>query len=238
MTEEPKKRLIAPPPARRSTPVLAAPNASRAKSGGAKNKKIANSLVALGSAAIISVYGLGYARTQAVEALYNVDAPAIAIATAAPTATDAASSPVAAYQSPLYPSTVAATATTAPPTATVVAPATIAPATSTSAPATIAKTATPATATAAVYKDGAYTGTGTGPHGSIAASVVVQGGKIVSAEITQCGTRYPCAKIAALPGQVVARQSATVDLVSGATDSSRAYQGAIQNALAKAKVAA
>ena len=47
----------------------------------------------------------------------------------------------------------------------------------------------------------------------------------------------PCSKIAALPGQVVAQQSGTVDLVSGATDSSEAYQGAIRNALAKATAA-
>jgi len=93
-------------------------------------------------------------------------------------------------------------------------------------------------ATTAAYKDGTYTGTGTSRHGNITASVVVQGGKIVSADITQCGTRYPCSDIASLPGQVVARQSAPVNLVSGATDSSHAYQGAIQNALMQAKVSA
>ena len=108
-------------------------------------------------------------------------------------------------------------------------------------PPTIAKApaaATSAPATTALYNDGTYTGTGTSRHGNISASVVVQGGKIVSAAITQCGTRYPCSDIAALPGQVVTRQSATVDVVSGATDSSQAYRGAIQNALAKAKGAA
>jgi len=123
-----------------------------------------------------------------------------------------------------FPSTAAkvpARATTIPPTATTAAKA---PAAATSAP-----------ATTALYKDGTYTGTGTSRHGNISASVVVQGGKIVSAAITQCGTRYPCSDIASLPGQVVTRQSATVNFVSGATDSSQAYRGAIQNALAKAK---
>jgi uncharacterized protein with FMN-binding domain len=114
------------------------------------------------------------------------------------------------------------------------------PATSTggiqSAPAPRA-TATPAPKnTAAAYQDGTYVGVGTSRHGSIQATVVVQGGRIVSANVTGCGTRYPCSKVAGLPGQVVARQSASVNYVSGATDSSRAYQGAVQQALAQAKV--
>ncbi len=57
----------------------------------------------------------------------------------------------------------------------------------------------------------------------------------MSAEITRCGTRYPCSKIAALPGQVVARQGPTVDRVSGATDSATAYRAAVTAALAKAQ---
>jgi uncharacterized protein with FMN-binding domain len=224
MAQKPPQRSALPPPARRPGPATSAP---KAKSGGAKNKKIANSLVALGSAAIISVYGLGYVRTDAAQALYNVDAPSVAIATAAPTATATPSSVVAVSQSPLFSPTVTAvpsTATTATATSAAQSPATA--------------TTTGSGATAALYKDGTYTGTGTSRHGSIAASVVVQGGKIISAAITQCGTRYPCSDIAALPGEVVSRQSAVVDLVSGATDSSQAYRGAIQNALAKAKVTA
>lgn len=216
---------------------MAVPVAPKAKSGGGKNKKIANGLVALGSAAILSVYGLGYARTQSAAAYPNSDSPTIAIATAAPTtASTAASSQTAAFQSPLF----APPATAAAPSATTtgVAPtATTASSAATAAPATAVKTpatATPPAAKTAAYKDGTYTGTGTSRHGSITAAVVIQGGKIVSADITQCGTRYPCSKIAMLPGQVVAGQSATVDLVSGATDSSQAYQGAIKNALVKA----
>jgi uncharacterized protein with FMN-binding domain len=260
MAYESPKRPIAPP-TRRPSLAPSAPNAAKAKSGG-KNKKIANSLVALSSAAILSVYGLGYIRTDAAQALYNLDAPAIPIATAAPTATNTPSSSVAAYQSPLFPLPATATATsggsaqdvatatTVQPTATTAATATSA-STATTAPLPRATTAAPAAAatkapalatstpaTTALYKDGTYSGTGTSRHGNISASVVVQGGKIVSAAITQCGTRYPCSDIAALPGEVVSRQSATVDYVSGATDSSQAYRGAIQNALAKAKAGA
>jgi uncharacterized protein with FMN-binding domain len=289
MTQRPEKRVIAPPPTRRPGPASPASHAVKAKGGGTKNKKVANSLVALSSAAILSVYGLGYVRTNAAQGLDNVGAPVIAIATAAPMATDAAPSPVAAYQSPLFPpptaaatlgldgstqgmATVAAppptapsdggaqdvatattaaaaasvpamavkvpaTATTVPPTATT-APLPRAMPPATTIPSSIAKApaaATSAPAATALYKDGTYSGTGTSRHGNISASVVVQGGKIISAAITQCGTRYPCSDIAALPGQVVTRQSAPVNFVSGATDSSQAYRGAIQNALAKAK---
>src|SRR6185437_12173986 len=103
MAYEPPKRPIAPPTRRPSRPP-SPPTAAKAKSGSGKNKKIANSLVALSSAAILSVYGLGYIRTDAAQALYNLDAPTIPIATAAPTAINAPSSSVAAYQSPLFPS--------------------------------------------------------------------------------------------------------------------------------------
>src|SRR4051812_18452430 len=47
--------------AQETTQILAAP---RGKKRGTKSKKIANSLVALSSAAIVSVYGVGYFRTQ------------------------------------------------------------------------------------------------------------------------------------------------------------------------------
>jgi uncharacterized protein with FMN-binding domain len=204
----------------------------------AKGKKIANSLVALSSAAIVSVYGLGYVHTQSAEDQLTTNIAAgntpVAIATAAPTATTA---PTAAALAPginipfLRPGTTPATSrgsnaqNTPPPTATPSPGA--AAAAATKAPAT----ATQATAT---YKDGSYTGTGTSRHGSITATLVIQGGKIVSANITQCGTRYPCSMISSLPGEVVARQSGNIDFVSGATDSSTAYQGAITSALRKA----
>jgi uncharacterized protein with FMN-binding domain len=229
MTDNDERRPIAPPSRQRPGPDAPVPGAAKAKSGGGKNKKMANGIVALGSAAIISVYGLGYARTQSAAAYLNADSPATMIATAA-------------YQSPLLtPSAtaIAPSATTIAPSATATGAASLptpAPSTATTVPLPATKAPAAATAaTTAAYKDGTYTGTGTSRHGSITASVVVQGGKIVSANITQCGTRYPCSDIATLPGQVVTRQSATVDFVSGATDSSQAFQGAIKNALGRAK---
>ncbi|MFN8541182.1 MAG: FMN-binding protein [Thermomicrobiales bacterium] len=198
---------------------------------------MANGLVALSTAAVLAVYGIGYART-APAASDNFTSSAPLVASASATAT---------------PTTPPATATTVPATATTAATSTTARSTNTATassgsagasqapaiPATATRRAT-ATATAAAAKsatqlrDGTYTGTGTSRHGSIGVSVVIQGGKIVSAEITNCGTRYPCSKIANLPDEVIAAQSANVDFVSGSTDSSKAYTSAVAAALAKA----
>jgi hypothetical protein len=65
--------------------------------------------------------------------------------------------------------------------------------------------------------------------------VVIADGRITSAEITRCLTRYSCTWIAHLPGQVVSRQSADVDYVSGATQSTDAFYYAVVDALSKAK---
>jgi uncharacterized protein with FMN-binding domain len=85
------------------------------------------------------------------------------------------------------------------------------------------------------YRDGTYTGWGYSRHGDIQASVVIQDGRIFSAEIAQCLTRYSCSWISHLPGQVISRQSPEVDYVSGATQSTDAYYGAVVEALNKAK---
>jgi uncharacterized protein with FMN-binding domain len=84
-------------------------------------------------------------------------------------------------------------------------------------------------------KDGTYTGWGYSRHGDIQAAVVVQDGRVVSAEITQCLTRYSCDVIDMLPAQVISRQNAFVDLISGATESANAYSNAIFRALISSK---
>ena len=85
------------------------------------------------------------------------------------------------------------------------------------------------------YKDGQYSGWGTSRHGDIQATVEIRDGHIVSANISQCRTRYSCSWIAHLPSQVVSRQSANVDYVSGATQSTSAYYYAIVEALSQAQ---
>jgi uncharacterized protein with FMN-binding domain len=101
------------------------------------------------------------------------------------------------------------------------------------APAPAAPT-TPAAPAAPHYKDGTYTGWGTSRHGDIEAKVVIVNGRITSATIAQCWTRWPCSWIEALPGQVVARQSPETDFVSGATQSTNAFYYAVVQALGKA----
>jgi len=87
----------------------------------------------------------------------------------------------------------------------------------------------------ALYKDGTYYGWGSCRHGDIQSSVTIQDGKIASAAITQCLTRYSCSWIADLPNQVVKRQSPEVDYVSGASQSTDAFYGAVVSALSKAR---
>jgi len=87
----------------------------------------------------------------------------------------------------------------------------------------------------APLKDGVYSGYGRSRHGDIEATVAIKNGKITEAFISQCLTQYSCSWIAALPPQVVARQSAEVDYISGATQSTNAFYYAVVAALKKAK---
>ena len=225
--EEPSAGL-APPAGRRGTPGTG--GTPRRRKRGA-NKQLANGLVALSSAAIVAVYATGYARTApAAASLSSGDAAALAVGATATTPSDAASPTATATAAPATatattPSRVAAgrSGVAAPPTATAPTP------TQTS------QAAQSGAQSGATLRDGTYVGTGSSRHGSIQATVVVQGGRVVSANITGCGTRYPCSDIAMLPGQVFARLSASVDFVSGVTDSSLAYRVAVAAALAKAR---
>ncbi len=85
-----------------------------------------------------------------------------------------------------------------------------------------------------VWKDGKYTAWGTCRHGDIQATVVIESGRIMSAEITNCQTRYSCDVIETLPGKVVQRQKNKIDVVGGATESAYAYYGAVYWALDQA----
>jgi uncharacterized protein with FMN-binding domain len=85
------------------------------------------------------------------------------------------------------------------------------------------------------WKDGTYYGWGTSRHGDIQAEVVIAGGRIAAATISQCRTRYPCSVIDPLPPQVAQRQSPEVDYISRATQSTNAFYYAVVEALNKAK---
>jgi uncharacterized protein with FMN-binding domain len=185
--------------------------------GRSPRRKLARSLLTLGSAAIVAIYTAGYIRTAPIADRIAADESRVRamVRTASPTIL------------PTVPAGIStgeiATPGASPPAAS---PTPASPATA---------TPSPAAPPASPYRDGTYTGVGSSRHGEVEATVVIRQGKIVSAEITGCMMRYPCSLISDLPTQVVSRQDANVDLVSGATDSSYAYQAAVADALAKAQ---
>jgi uncharacterized protein with FMN-binding domain len=217
-------------------------------------QKISPSLITLSCAAIFAVYAAGYHHTGS--AADEFDAQAARRKTAAPIAARGevpravspriealavVPPPPAATPAPKKESTQASAAetpTTPPdPEPIVDLPPSLPP------PRFSASGDNPRPADAAVpsattpqppYKDGTYLGWGTCRHGDIQASVVIQDGKIASTAIAQCLTRYSCSWIADLPGEVVSRQNANVDYVSGATQSSDAFSDAVNAALTEA----
>jgi len=127
-------------------------------------------------------------------------------------------------------------ATAPPPPPVVATAATVPPATLPKDSATKAATDTATKSDQSLgYKDGMFTGWGTSRHGDIQATVMIKEGKIVGAVISECLTQYSCSWISMLPQQVIDRQSAEVDFVSGATQSTNAFYYAVLNALKKAK---
>jgi uncharacterized protein with FMN-binding domain len=100
---------------------------------------------------------------------------------------------------------------------------------------TVVPTPAPAAPATIAWKDGKYAAWGGSRHGDIEATVVIDAGRIVSAEISNCQTRYPCDIIDKLPPQVVKRQSPNVDRVGGATESADAFYSAVFFALKQAQ---
>jgi uncharacterized protein with FMN-binding domain len=87
------------------------------------------------------------------------------------------------------------------------------------------------------WRDGSWRGRGHCPHGDIIATVTIKEGRIHSAVVSQCLTRYSCDVIEELPPQVAQRQSPEVDYyVSGATESTDAFYDAVTEALTRARL--
>jgi uncharacterized protein with FMN-binding domain len=207
-------------------------------------KKVANSLVAMSSAAILAVYSAGYTRTRAaarrleaqaaarvpspVEMVKPVAPPPAPVAAVPSKATHARAS--AAVPAKVKPAAPAPIDLPEPPPATPPIAETL-PA----GPAPIAAPESPPPPPAPKWKDGTYLGWGSSRHGDIQAAVTIESGRITSATIAQCLTRYSCSVIANLPPEVPQRQSADVDYVSGATQSANAFYYAVVDALGKAK---
>ncbi|MDO8689555.1 MAG: FMN-binding protein [Dehalococcoidia bacterium] len=183
-------------PANRLKPPLRGAAAAKSESPKGKRRRIMDGLITLSSAAIVSVYTLGYLNTRAADD--KISAQVVASAPAPASASRSAGTSVPA------------------PTPT---------------PLGLSQTQPQAV----TYRDGTYVGQGTSRHGGIEATVVIKGGKISSASISRCQTRYPCSDVNALVQEVVARQAVPVDHVSRATDSSNAYKQAVASALSGAK---
>lgn len=100
----------------------------------------------------------------------------------------------------------------------------------------IKTTPKPTVNTTSKYLDGTYYGAGSDSIGTVYVAVTINHGKITNAHITRCDTHYPQSYIdPVLPREVIARQSANVDMISGATGSSSDFSAAVQVALEKAK---
>ena len=87
------------------------------------------------------------------------------------------------------------------------------------------------------YKDGVYEGTGKGNNGDIKVEVTVEGGNIVSVVLTEHGETpgiYEAAEKGVVD-EIIKNQTAEVDAVSGATNSSKGIMEAVSNALSEAK---
>jgi uncharacterized protein with FMN-binding domain len=237
------------------------------------DKKVANTVVAMSSAAVLAVYGAGYVRTksaadrlteQALERTLSRqassrqmsrkdEAPAfvsngplaapLPVASArvdpkpaTPVAREqiASSAAVTAPVQVLNAGTTPSQAEMPPPIAAPVsAPATVVA--SIAEPPAEMPAPVPAAPSPTPFRDGKYAGWGRCQHGDIQATLVVEGGRIVSAEISKCLTRYSCDVIEKLPPQVIQRQSHTVDMVGGATESADAFYTAVSNALSQAR---
>lgn len=88
------------------------------------------------------------------------------------------------------------------------------------------------------YKDGIYTGSGTGyKGGTTKVSVTVTNGKITNIQIlsNQDTPKYFNRVSGTIVDNIISNQSTSVDTVSGATYSSKGILSAVQNALSEAK---
>lgn len=185
-------------------------------------------LAALSVSAITAIYAAGYVRTQAADAELGAAENATTVQLAPATPSTPQSAPTPAVVLPRGRAGGGSSQQTATPS--------LPPVTRQAPPVTQTRpTPEPSRSPAAAYKDGTYTGVGQSRRGGVQVSLTVQGGRIRSVNITRVSTEYPPSDIAPLPRQVVTRQSAQVDMVSGATYSSMAFRGAVQQALSKAQ---
>src|SRR5436853_5198346 len=209
-------------------------------------------LVALSSAAVFAVYGAGYMRTRAAADRFAAEAvPRRAPASTPPPLVQAPPAPprvqpgepvIAPPFSPRVEARprVAPAAAAAPSESPLIPQPVAEPGPAPALPTVVGEQVAPTPPPPpppleAEYKDGTYLGWGYCRHGDIQASIVIEQGRIKSAAIARCLTRYSCSWIDSLLPQVSERQTADVDWVSGASESSDAFHQAVADALAKAQ---
>ena len=195
------------------------------------SERISNHLVVLSSAAVLAVYSAGYLKTRpAAERIAARERAAKQMAERAalvvPAPPPAPAPQVDQVPPAATPPDKDASASSKPRRQ----PAPRAPSNGSTSSATASASSDPS----ARFKDGVYQGRGSCPHGDIVAQVAIKKGQIVYAGIADCLTRYSCSVIHTLPEQIVTRQSTMVDVVSGATESTEAFQDAVADALSKA----
>jgi len=235
-----ESRLVVPPAENAPTAAVHKADATMAKADSNTSPANMTSSTRAKSAPVPPAVTTGNSSSSATSAraAAPIVAPVDAFVTTATADTkpvaEKASSPAAASTTSvpatpaITPSVVVATAPAsivAPPAA----PPVTAPVTATTTGASVATTAAPK------LKDGEYTGYGTSRHGDVEVYLETTDGRITYIKISQCLTQYSCSWISDLPKQVLARQSANVDGVSGATQSVNAFYYAVVQALAKAK---
>jgi len=86
-------------------------------------------------------------------------------------------------------------------------------------------------------RDGTYTATGASQFGAVTVSITVAGDRLAAVEITGVTTFFSADWIRGLPAAVVRHQGPTVDVISGATGSTAAFDTAVAAALDKAAAA-
>ena len=99
------------------------------------------------------------------------------------------------------------------------------------------KSAEAAAAATGNYKDGTYQGAAQGYGGMIEVEVTIKDGKISAIDITAASGETPSffSRAKTLTNTIIEKQSADVDVVSGATYSSNGIINAVKSALEKAK---
>ncbi|WP_261808149.1 FMN-binding protein [Paenibacillus sp. N3.4] len=85
------------------------------------------------------------------------------------------------------------------------------------------------------YKNGTFYGEGSNRRGSIQVAVSIKNDKITDVEISHFAMHYSERDVALLPQEVLQKQSAQVQNVSGATYSTQSFKDAVLDALSQAR---